>query len=298
MGCGWRAELSVTRLQTLLLNTMALSAALISNALGFFGSKPKVPTLADVNPDLIQKETTAGNIANFADIAKLATQTNTFNQEQLEALMDRALPGVRESIQQNIGSMARGEVPKDVAAAVTRYGAQRGLGALTTGSQFSNNLTARDIGLTSLNLIDKGLSSAESWLQRAQAPQMDVSAMFFSPQQRLAAAELQQARKFDRDVMAAQVKAMPSPGEIAISRELDRMMNSFAAVGLGALGNMGGVAKDTGAFPSASQQYNMMQDYTGASNMGLNYSGTGGVGGNSGFTFGGGFGGGLGGFGR
>src|SRR5689334_18207988 len=137
--------------------------ALAGLALGAYGKKPRVPDLKDINPNSVQMDTVKGNIASFADIAKLATSVNTFNQDQLEALIDRALPGVREQITSNIQSQLRGEVPEDVSRAITRFGAQRGLGALTQGSGFANSATARDLGLTSLNLINQGLSSAESW---------------------------------------------------------------------------------------------------------------------------------------
>lgn len=220
---------------------MAIAGALIGSAIGAFGKKPEVPTLKDINVNQVQKDTVGGNLANFGDIAKLATSVNLFNQDQLNALIDRALPGAREQIASNIGSQLRGEVPKDVANAITTYNASRGLGALTSGSGFQNSVTARDLGLTSLNLIDKGLSSAESWLQRAAAPQMDVTSMFFTPQQRLAFEQQQQGAQFQRDLMAAQVKAAPDPATAALGKEIDRFFNTAASVGMMAAGGgMGG----------------------------------------------------------
>jgi hypothetical protein len=231
---------------------MAVAGALIGGAIGAYGKKPKVPALADINPDLIQQQTAAGNIASFADIAKLATMTNQFSQDQLDALLDRTLPGVRQAAQENILSMSRGEVPEDVSRAITRYQAGRNVGALTSGSGFANSSAARQLGLTSLSLIDKGLSSAESWLSRAAAPQMDVTAMFFTPQQRLAFAERDRSARFERDLMAAQVKAAPDPATAALGKEIDRFFNTWAQVGTGMLGSMGGGGGGMGGMPEGA----------------------------------------------
>lgn len=253
---------------------MAVAGALIGGALGAFGEKPRVPTLMDINPDLIQKDTVAGNIASLADIAKLATSVNTLNQDQLETLLDRALgPGTREQIQSTIQARLRGELSPGTVNAISRYQAGRNVGALTQGSNFANNAAATQIGLTAEQQIDRGLSSAESWLARAQAPMFDSTAMFFSSRDRLGLAERQQARKFERDMIAAGIKAAPDPATAALGKEIDRFFNTFASVGTMALGGIGGVAKDTGTFgaPGAAQQGMMMQDYGGSSNMGLNY---------------------------
>lgn len=224
---------------------MAVAGALIGGAIGAFGEKPKIPQLQDINPDLVQAQTTKGNLANFGDIAKLVTQVNTLNQDQLNALIDRALPGARDQIAKNISSQLRGEVPEDVSRAITRYNAGRNVGALTQGSGFSAGVAAKDLGLTSLNLIDKGLSSAESWLQRSTAPQMDATSMFFTPQQRLGFEERQQALKFQRDSMEAQVNAAPDPATAALGKEIDRFFNTAASFGMmaagGAMGGGGGV---------------------------------------------------------
>jgi hypothetical protein len=246
--------------------------ALAGWALGAHGKKPKVPTLQEINVDAVQGDAVKGNISNFADIAKLATQVNTFNQEQLTALLDRALPGAREQIGKNISSQLRGEVPADVSNAIIRAGAGRFAGALTRGSGFANNVTARDLGLTSLQIIDKGLSSAESWLSRATAPQMDVTSMFFTPQQRLGFAQQQQGLKFQRDVMEAGVAAMPDPSMAAIAQGIDgdvaRIQNAALSYFGGGIGGGGGGGGKT---ISATQKTNMMSDYFGNSNMGLNY---------------------------
>lgn len=173
-----------------------------------YGTKPVVPelkTAADA-----QKEALAANSANFADIAKLATQVNTLNQDQLNALIDKTLgPGVREQFQQNLASQARGEIPQDVRNAIYRGNAERGAATNAFGGGgFSRNVTARDLGLTSLQITNNALSSAEQWLQAAKAPTFDAMGMFgISTQQQYAANQDQ----FNRNFAAAKIAAAPDP---------------------------------------------------------------------------------------
>lgn len=221
---------------------MAIAGALIGGAIGAFGTKPVVPNLKPISPDATQAATVAGNQANFADIAKLAAGVNTFNQDQLNALIDRALPGARAQIASNISSQLRGEIPKDVQSAIFRGVAERTAGGNAFGGGgFTGNVTARDLGLTSLQLTNNALSSAESWLAKATAPTFDVTSMFFTPQQRLAFEQQQQGAQFQRDVMAAGVAAAPDPATAALGTEIDRFFNTAASVGMMAAGGaMGG----------------------------------------------------------
>ncbi len=175
-----------------------------------FGKKPTVPKLPTLTE--AQKTAVAGNNANFQDIAKLATSTNQFNQDQLNALIDRTLgPGAREQIQQNLQSQLRGEIPLDVRNAIYRGNAERSAGGNAFGgseSGYRKNLDARDLGLTSLQITNNALSSAEQWLQGAKAPTFDVTSMFITPAQQNAA----NTDQFNRDLLAAKISAAPDPG--------------------------------------------------------------------------------------
>lgn len=264
---------------------MAIAGALIGGALGGYGKKVKVPMFEAISPDQVQQQTVAGNIASFGDISKLAASVNTFNQDQLNALLDKALPGAREQIQSNILSQLKGEVPKDVARAISRSNAERGVGVFQ-GSPFRSNIEARDIGLTSLQQIDRGLASAESWLSRAAAPQMDATAMFFSPQQRLGFAQSERNSRLSRDLMEAQVKAAPDPATAALTQEIDRFFNTMVQSSMSMGGIMGGAAASGAAQGYASraagggsmQQSGGFNDWGGELNLA---SGAGGAGGAS-----------------
>lgn len=170
-----------------------------------YGSKPVVPEAPTL--ENAQKDAVTANIQTFPEAQKLATTVNTFNQEELDRLMDLALPGGRDKIQSNISSMLSGKLPDGVSNLVMRTRAERASAGGFAGSEAAANLTARDLGLTSLQLTQEGITSAEKWLSEAAAPKFNVTSMFISPTQRYTAA----SDKFSRDLYSAKVDAAPDP---------------------------------------------------------------------------------------
>lgn len=161
-------------------------------------------------------------------------------------MLERALPGGRQKIEGNIQSLLAGEIPEGVLQGLRRSAAERGAYAGTTGSGFQlGRELGSQLGL-SLDLTQRGLDSAQRWISQASAPTFDVSSMFFSPQQRLSFEVQQQGAKYQRDLLAAQVKAAPDPATAALGQEIDRFFNTAASVGMmyagGGLGGMGGGA--------------------------------------------------------
>ena len=213
-------------------------------ALGSYGKKPTVPELTPIDVDATQQATVAGNQASFADIAKLAAGVNTFNQDQLGALIDRVLGvGARQQIQENLASQLRGEIPLDVRNAIYRGGAERSTATNAFGGGgFTRNIEARDLGLTSLDITNKALSSAEGWLNTSRSPTFDVTSMFFSPQQRLGFQQQQQVAQYQNDLTKAGVAAAPDPNMAALGQAFDSSFNSLETVG----GLLGGAASSYG----------------------------------------------------
>lgn len=93
------------------------------------------------------------------DIA-LAEKVTEANQGILNKLYKDNVPGF-ENIQQQRSSLIQdflaGKLPDDVQSAVERSSAARGLGLGISGSGIGRNLTARDLGRTSLDLMNLGL---------------------------------------------------------------------------------------------------------------------------------------------
>lgn len=155
----------------------------------FFKHNPEKLDLIDIDPSQVQADTLRGNLRNLPEAERLASRVNAFNSDELLKTMEKMLPGygaLRDQVTGSLASMARGEIPKDVENQLLRRAAERGITLGTAGSKFQSYDTLRNLGLTSLDILQRGVAGAASWVQAApRAPQFDVSSMFFTPQQRL-----------------------------------------------------------------------------------------------------------------
>ena len=199
------------------------------------GSKPKVPAFKPINFEAEQKQAIQQNIAALQPATELAQKTTAAEQSQLESQLRRAIPGYDQLVSQagaNIGAALRGEISPEVSAQVQRSTAGRALsGGFGAGSGFGRSLSARDLGITSMQLQNQGLAQAQNFIQQQRtfgmAQPFSISSMFITPSQRINALSQQNQQQYNRDLQAAQVAAMPDP--------------TMAAIG-GALSSAGGFA--------------------------------------------------------
>jgi len=195
----------------------------------------QVPAFKPIDFEAEQKQAIQQNIAALQPATELAQKTTAAEQSQLESQLRRAIPGYDQLIQQasqNIGAALRGQVSPEASAQVQRSTAGRALsGGFGAGSGFGRALTARDLGLTAMQLQNQGLAQAQNFIQQQRAFGMvqpfSVSSMFITPSQRINALAQQNQQQYNRDLQAAQVAAMPDP--------------TMAAIG-GALSSAGGFA--------------------------------------------------------
>jgi hypothetical protein len=188
------------------------------------GSKPKVPAFKPIDFEAEQKQAIQQNIAALQPATELAQKTTAAEQSQLESQLRRAIPGYDQLVKQagaNIGSALRGEISPEVSAQVQRSTAGRALsGGFGAGSGFGRALTARDLGLTGMQIQNQGLAQAQNFIQQQRAFGMvqpfSVSSMFITPSQRINALAQQNQQQYNRDLQAAQVAAMPDPTMAAI----------------------------------------------------------------------------------
>jgi hypothetical protein len=188
------------------------------------GRRTRVPEIRRVDTEREQREAIRQNIASIAPAAELSRKATEADQATLESQLRRAIPGYDQLIGQasrNIGASLRGELTPEVTSQVQRSTAGRALmGGYGGGSGFGRALTARDLGLTSLNLQQQGLGQAMNFIQNQRSTGMvqpfSVSSMFVSPTQRINLALQENSMQFNRDVMAAQEAAKPNPMMAAI----------------------------------------------------------------------------------
>jgi hypothetical protein len=228
---------------------MAIAGALIGRAIGAFGRKPSVPTLQSIDPNKVQTQTAQANLAGMPDFTKLAEAVNAARRKEGMAAMEAVTPGATDILAsgtQSIAAMLKGQLPADVQKMVEQKAAEASMAGGFGGTGAGRALGARDLGLTSLSLVEKGLDSSQRWLSGAlQLAQpggfFDVSSMMFTPQEKLSFEVNERNLRYNRDLLAAQVKAAPDPATAALGREVDRFFNTVAAAGVMAAGGaMGG----------------------------------------------------------
>lgn len=175
----------------------------------FLGGTPRVPAFVPVDAQAEQQKAIAGNAAALPGAEALASNVNTFNQSQLDNQLNQLFGGqygsIKNTITGNIQSELSGQLPQDVQDAVLRNSAVKSLYGGFGSSGMAANLSARDLGLTSLQLTQTGLNSAESWMgSAAKAPLFDVSQMFISPTAQVQFAQSERDAKFQHDYIQDQ----------------------------------------------------------------------------------------------
>lgn len=167
-----------------------------------YGRRPVVPEFPDYSKEL--QKTIEGNISLLPSLSELATKST----ELYGKMMESATPGItalKTKGTQQIGSLLSGEVPEDVKRQLRQSAAESGVS--TGAGGFGNERLLRSLGLTSLGLINEGISSAQRWISQAQSQTFDFSKMFMGPQDAIRQAE----GRWSQQWLANQVAAAPDP---------------------------------------------------------------------------------------
>lgn len=226
----------------------------VSTALGWHGDNPEKLPLSNIDPTRIQRDTISGNIFNSQQAFQFADLANTFSAEQLLKSLEMMLPGfsrMRDQITGVLGDKLKGKIPRDVMSLLERNAAERGVTLGTSGSQFNEFDELRNLGLTSLGIQNEGISQGAAWIRSIpQAPKMDFSQMFFTPQQRLSFAFAQEQHNTGIRSFNNWVDSLPSNLERGLATAMDYSINvgtSFGESWLGMFSGGGG-----GNFPQVN----------------------------------------------
>ncbi len=202
----------------------------------FFGGTPKVPKFNPVDVQDEQAKAIAGNQASLPALETQATEVNRFNADQLTKMLEQAMPGyskVRDKYTANVQDWLAGKVPSDVSDAVNRNAAGRALYGGFGGSGMARNLSARDLGLTSLDIMGKGMQAADRWIQQSKSglSQFDVSSMFVKPEFQAQFAAQERNAQFQRDYVKNQWDWYGSFGQELVRFEDTAVQLAAAAAG-------------------------------------------------------------------
>ena len=215
-------------------------------------TRPKVPAFTPIDVQAEQKAAIAGNLGALPEAARLGAAANDASTAQFLAMLEKILPGfsqINTKVLGNIQSLLSGEIPKDVENLIGRKAAERGIARGTGGSQFDDYGALRDLGLTSLEMTDRGLNSAQRWMAATtnRAPFMDFTSMFISPQQQIATTQWNKTMQWNRDWLNNQIRALPNQYQEAAATFFDNVeeigssvLSAYAGGAMGGGGGAGG----------------------------------------------------------
>jgi hypothetical protein len=174
---------------------------------------------------------------------ELEAQRNAFNRAQLLESLGIQIPGYQEGQAQrtqNAMSLLRGELPPDLAAQIQRNTASKALTGGYAGSQAARNLTARDLGRTSMDLQQAGAQQFSNIIGTTPMAQMANSE--FTPQM---IANLRADERAKKQAALLGTYNMPSAGGVG-GQYLGSLGSGLTNLGFGALGQ-GGFGGGAGA---------------------------------------------------
>ena len=240
---------------------IAGAALMIGGSAMSAGKKMRMPEFPTVDIEGEQQKAIKQNIASIESSAKLSEKTAAAEQSILEQQLERAIPGYKSLVQQaskNIGSALSGQVSPEISQLVQRSTAGRALaGGYGAATGAGRALTARDLGMTGMQLQQQGLAQAMQFIgsQRStgMAQPMSVSSMFISPSMRINLRAQENMAKFNRDVKAAEIASQPDPMMAAIGGSFSNIGGMLLGGAMGGGGMGGGGSSGGGA--GASYQY-------------------------------------------
>jgi hypothetical protein len=207
-----------------------------------YGGTPAVP-----NPTTTAGNAITGNTANFGGAANLAALTNLFNQQQQQNQLIRGLPNYSAMVNTSSGNILNeleGKVPTDVVRMLEQTAAERGISTGTAGSPSGNAALLRAMGLTSLDLTQRGESNLTGAISRTPTvPLLNPATFFVNPEQQ------QQAES-----AAALYGSAPNPAaaaEEAIRQARAGASAGYPGRGFGPPGGGGGGGSPFGGDPGA-----------------------------------------------
>lgn len=213
-----------------------------------FGEKPRVADYVATDLPAEQKKTVDANLAAMPDIDKL---------------LDSIMPGYTDMLAQgskNTLSLLKGELPDDVKSQVMRSDAFQSLMGGFGNSGMSRSLTARDLGRTSLDMMQIGENSMQKWTALAHG---NASPMLINPAQQSEMTMRNNLYKQSTQQFKYNVEASPDPGaagifnlDAALGQQMLQLGGAMGGAAMAGGGGGGGAAKGAGAGAGGwAQQY-------------------------------------------
>lgn len=210
-----------------------------------FGEKVKTPEFTSIDIDEAQEGAADANIGIIPKASRLALSQQKADQATLLQGLRSAIPDYDEMVSGErsiIADMMAGKLPNRDRIVDLRAAQHLG----QAGSEFARYGTARDLGISELDLMTQGLGQARAFKQQqaqvGMAQPMSVGYMFQTPQQRLAHLTSERNMEFQRNMFDAKMKAAPDPIYSGITKTAMSALGAWAGASAfgSTLGGTGG----------------------------------------------------------
>lgn len=208
-----------------------------------FGKRVKTPELKQIDADAEIRKGIDVAIENAGRAAEAAAAVGESSVDAALARLERISPGagdILRDLASNVRSGLRGELPEDVNRLVRDTANSRAFSqGAAFDSGFRRNTTLRDLGLTSLDRIDRAINQGQQVLasfNNFMGPQVNASSFFLTPSQRLNFIQSERNAKFNRDASAAIAEAQADPRFAAVGSVVSKVAGPAIGMGLGKLG--------------------------------------------------------------
>lgn len=213
-----------------------------------FDKKPDLPGLQRIDLQEQQRKSVVGNKALLPELTGLARDVNAFNRAETLKARRESLPGYEDMLGKSsdvIRSQLAGELPEGVSDLVQNQAAARALGGGYGGSSMARALQARDLGLTSYDVTQKGLAAADRWLTTGSRfltePTFDVTSAFVTPMQQTSFAVNERNTRWNYQWFKNQLDAQPEPWQQALDQMFTNSETLGGLLSSGSTGSFGGM---------------------------------------------------------
>jgi len=230
----------------------ALIGGTMASANAAKGRKTALNNIANtpgIDPNEITGEALSSIGNNQGTAEGIAGRANKFSQEQVNAMLEQAIPGwsgIQAKRTANTADLLAGRLPSDVQSAVERSAASRALGGGYGGSGAAQNLTLRDLGRTSLDATTLGAQQANTIVQDTPHANLFNLSSLLGP----TPTDLAGIRSGERTLKLEQLTGAtnaPGPGDV-YGKAAQQIGGSL----LGSMGGAGGILGKGGAGANAN----------------------------------------------
>jgi hypothetical protein len=225
------------------------------------GKKPEWAPLKILDPLKLLQQLLSGEITEWPQIQQLGDLFQNYMVSGIENLVpafsDILKEGgvTTESMLQQAAPLIKGEIPEDVKAQVARSAAFKSLMAGSMGGPMGGALTARDLGLTSLDLMQQGANlagaagnAAQRWAGLSQGTMMNPQTQLYSPEWFVQLRQQQEAARTANLQMKYNLAAAPDPAWA----DRAKLLASYGGMALGGgMGGGGGAGSSMNTYGSA-----------------------------------------------